>query len=172
MKQLVLACDAIFSQIIDTLEQITDKDFTTPSPALGHVTIGQHLRHTLEFFICLQQGFEKGCVNYDKRKHDRAIETDKSLALKTISKIREFINEQTTDASLKLEVGYNTHHDECITIESNFYRELAYNIEHMVHHMAIIKIGIREVAGYVVLPPNFGVAVSTIRYQEKEMATH
>jgi hypothetical protein len=37
--------------------------------------------------------------------------------------------------------------------------------------MAIMKIGIREVADYVKLPAGFGVAVSTIRYKETEMAT-
>jgi hypothetical protein len=58
--------------------------------------------------------------------------------------------------------------EECITIETNYFRELTYNIEHAVHHMAIMKIGIREVAGQVVIPTSFGVATSTIRYREQE----
>jgi hypothetical protein len=37
--------------------------------------------------------------------------------------------------------------------------------------MAIMKIGIREVAGYINLPSNFGVAVSTIRYKDSVVAT-
>jgi uncharacterized damage-inducible protein DinB len=170
MKHLSLACDAIFSQIINTIDQISQKDFTAPSPALGGVTIGQHLRHTLEFFICLEEGFASRCVNYDKRRHDKAIESDKQLALQTIASIRSFVERQKENAPLKLEVGYNPDNDACVTIDTNFYRELVYNIEHMVHHMAIMKIGIREVAGYVHLPPHFGVAVSTVRYIEKEMA--
>lgn len=165
-----MACDAIFSQISNIIEQISEKDFTTPSPALGGVTIGQHLRHTLEFFICLEEGFEIGCVNYDKRRHDKRMETDKHLALQTIASIRSFVERQNENAPLKLEVGYNPDNDVTVTIDTNFYRELVYNIEHMVHHMAIMKIGIREVAGYVQLPPHFGVAVSTVRYLEKEIA--
>jgi hypothetical protein len=47
---------------------------------------------------------------------------------------------------------------------------LVYNIEHAVHHMAIMKIGIREVADYINLPDNFGIAVSTLRYRETMMA--
>ncbi len=55
-------------------------------------------------------------------------------------------------------------------IASNFYRELIYNIEHAVHHMAIMKIGVLEVAPYVSMPLDFGVAVSTIRHKKSETA--
>jgi hypothetical protein len=36
--------------------------------------------------------------------------------------------------------------------------------------MAIMKIGLREVADYITLPPDFGIAVSTLRYRETMMA--
>jgi len=39
-----------------------------------------------------------------------------------------------------------------------------------VHHMAIMKIGLREVAGYVKLTSDFGIAASTIRYQGNHLA--
>jgi hypothetical protein len=47
-----------------------------------------------------------------------------------------------------------------------FQRE--YNIEHVVHHMALVKIGIHEVSPYVILPPDFGVAISTIKYHKNQ----
>jgi hypothetical protein len=72
---------------------------------------------------------------------------------------------------LKLEVGYKPDSEETMVIATNYLRELTYNIEHAVHHMAIMKIGIREVAGYINLPIDFGVAVSTIRYKDSELAT-
>ena len=65
-------------------------------------------------------------------------------------------------------MGYNLNDEEAITIETNYYRELIYNIEHAVHHMAIMKIGIHEVAPYISLPADFGVAASTIRYKKEE----
>jgi hypothetical protein len=43
-------------------------------------------------------------------------------------------------------------------------RELAYNIEHTIHHMAIIKQSIIEHFTYIDLPEYFGVASSTVRY--------
>jgi len=39
-----------------------------------------------------------------------------------------------------------------------------------VHHMAIMKIGIRQVAQRAAVPADFGVAASTLRYRDEVMA--
>lgn len=159
------ACTNILNQLTDIVNQLDASDFIKPSESLSNSTIGQHLRHTLEFFICFQQGYENGLINYDKRAHDKLIETDKYIALSVINRITEFVN-QLQEKVLQLEVGYHLHKEEFVTVETNATRELVYNIEHAVHHMAIMKIGIREVAPYLKLPQNFGIAASTIRYNE------
>lgn len=169
--QLIKACGAILNQLSSVVEQMTEAEFATPSEALSGSSIGQHLRHTLEFFICLEQGFQNGTVNYDKRAHDKLIESDKIIALSYIHRIQNFVKTQATDQSLKLEVGYDLQHNDCVTIETNYFRELTYNIEHAVHHMAIMKIGIREVAPRITIPSDFGVAASTLRYRESSVAS-
>jgi hypothetical protein len=169
--QLSKACQGILNQLSDALVQLNESDFVRPSHILSGSTIGQHLRHTLEFFICLERGFEKGVINYDKRAHDKLIESDKFIAIATISHIYQFVESQKADRSLLLEVGYERDSEEFESIQTNYFRELTYNIEHAVHHMAIMKIGIREVAPYVSLPSDFGVAVSTIRHQEATLTS-
>jgi hypothetical protein len=163
--ELTKACSNILSQLTDLVSQIHEQDFVRPAEALSNSTIGQHLRHTLEFFLCLQQGVENGTINYDKRAHDRVIETDKNVALLVINQINEFIN-TLPEKPLRLEVGYDLVNHHYLTIDTTASRELVYNIEHAVHHMAIIKIGVRELAGYIRLAPDFGIAASTIRYKE------
>ena len=169
--QLSHACNTILTQLADVISGMEEKDYSKPSPTLSNSTVGQHLRHTLEFFLCLEQGFEQGVVNYDKRAHDKLIESDKFIALAAISRIRDFIASQALDKKLKLEVGYERDSESCLSIDTNYFRELTYNIEHAVHHMAIMKIGIREVANYIQLPADFGIAVSTLRYKESGMVT-
>ena len=164
--QLFKATLQILDQLESTINQIQPEDFYKSSGVLGGSTIGQHLRHTLEFFVCLEKGFEEGVINYDKRGHDKLIESDKFIALSTISRIRDFISATPADKQLRLEVGYERHSEDCISITTNYYRELTYNIEHAVHHMAIIKIGVREIAPYIKLDDHFGIAVSTVRYNE------
>lgn len=162
--QLTIACSNILQQLSDVIRQMDENDFVRPSSTLGQSTIGQHVRHTLEFFVCLEQGFAEGIVNYDRRAHDKLIESNKQIALNAIDRIMAFVMDQTKDRMLKLEVGYQPDSEDCIAIDTNYFRELSYNIEHAVHHMAIIKIGLRELAGYVQIPADFGIAVSTMRY--------
>jgi len=170
MSQLIQACNTILDQLSDAIKQLTDAQFLKPSKILSGSSVGQHLRHTLEFFVCLEQGHQQGVINYDKRAHDRLIETDREIALEVINRIRSFVNEQTSDVLLVLEVGYDLNSDENVSVNTNYFRELTYNIEHAVHHMAIMKIGIHEVAEQVKLSADFGVAASTLRYREETMA--
>lgn len=170
--QLSQACAYILDQLEAVVNQVTADDFSKPCPSLSQSTIGQHLRHTIEFFLCLENGFRQGLINYDKRAHDKLIESDKYIALAALQRIRNFIAGVKADQPLKLEVGYERNSDSCVTIETNYFRELTYNIEHAVHHMALIKIGVREVAGYVKLPSDFGIAVSTLRHGDTVAHSH
>jgi hypothetical protein len=66
--------------------------------------------------------------------------------------VLDFVNQKPADKRMVMEVGYMQDSEECLLVETNFMRELTYNIEHAVHHMAIMKIGIREVAPDTVIP--------------------
>jgi uncharacterized damage-inducible protein DinB len=162
---LTQACSNILTQLTNLVSQIHEHDFVRPAETLGNSTIGQHLRHTLEFFICFENGVRDGVINYDKRAHDKLIESDKYIALSSIERIRNFVD-TLTEKPLRLQVGYDLDKEDFLTLETTATRELVYNIEHAVHHMAIIKIGIREIASYIKLSPDFGIAASTIRYRE------
>jgi len=167
---LTLACTNILRQLADLLNQIRDQDFVRPASTLSDSTVGQHLRHTIEFFLCLEKGYDDGVINYDKRSRDKLIETDRLVALSAIERIRLFV-EHIHEKPLRLEVGYDVTSDNFVAVETTALRELVYNIEHAVHHMAIIKIGVREIATYIALSTEFGIAASTIRYKES-VPTH
>ena len=161
--QLIKASYSILSQLAAVVEQIEEKDFSLPCPSLGNSSIGQHLRHTLEFFLCLESGCNDGVVNYDKRSHDKIMESDKFIALSTINRIKDFISSKVEDFTFTLEVGYERESEDSVKIQTNYFRELTYNIEHAVHHMAIIAIGIRVHFSDLQMEEGFGLAPSTIR---------
>jgi len=163
---LTTACTNILSQLTSLIEQLSETDFMKPCSSLGNASIGQHIRHTLEFFICLETGYTHGVINYDRRAHDRLLETDKYIALSAIGRIHEFVASLKSETPLKLEVGYDLMKEDFTTITTTATRELVYNIEHAVHHMAIMKIGIREIAPTITLPHDFGVAASTLRHKQ------
>lgn len=52
------------------------------------------------------------------------------------------------------------------TIETNFTRELLYNLEHCIHHQALIRVAVCKLTR-IQLPSNFGVAPSTLIYRNQ-----
>ena len=168
--ELKKAATRILHQLSSFIKTIDDNDYMQPLVVLNNATLGQHIRHTLEFFICLKDGLDEGLINYDNRDHDKSIERDRSLALSIIEEINSFLAQDHTDKELLLELSYGEDED-VHQIKSNFSRELAYNIEHGVHHMAIIKIGAVALRPTLDLPVDFGVASSTLRYRKQQQTT-
>lgn len=158
------AAQKLLRQLADLLDAIKPVDFSRPCENLGGGTIGQHVRHTLEFFLCLESGCRSGVVNYDRREHDKTMEVNKDVAADMARRVMNFLTDIPSDRSLRLETCYHLDRETFESIDTNARRELVYNIEHGVHHMAIMRIGIREVAPYIPLDEDFGVAASTIRY--------
>lgn len=157
------AIKQVFVQLTGTLEQINQEQYARPCATLSNVTIGQHVRHIIELFQCLEQGYDNNVVNYEKRKRDIAIETDKHLAIRLINGIYE--NLDRPDKVMTLVNCYDEISPDPIMIATNYYREVAYNLEHTIHHMALIRIGINEVSD-ITLPETFGVAPSTTKYKK------
>lgn len=161
--QIAHAIRNIFVQLHETLDKLTPEQYTASSKSLFNATIGQHVRHIVELFQCLENGYEPGLVNYEKRKRDKQIETDKDLAIHLLYQICN--NLVKTDKKLQLEMSYDDVSNEVINVESNYYREVVYNLEHTVHHMALIRVGVSELTD-IKLPDGFGVATSTIKHRE------
>jgi hypothetical protein len=160
--QLQQAIQNVFVQISESLEQLTEEQYCYKSTILFGASIGQHVRHVIELFQCLENGYNSGLINYEKRKRDYSIETDKNLANHLLKSIALTLNKDNKE--LVMEAVYDEHATPTISIATNYYREIAYNLEHTVHHMALIRVGINEVAN-IVLPDSFGLASSTIKYR-------
>jgi uncharacterized damage-inducible protein DinB len=155
----------IIKQLSDLLK-VTDKDiYKNPLKTLHFSTVGQHVRHIAEFYLCLLKGYQTEIVNYDARQRDLRIESDRDFALENLAEIINKLNFVKTDKNLSLQTSFGS--DETLDIPSSFFRELTYLIEHTIHHLAIIKIGLNESYPAIKFPENFGVAHSTIRFRQK-----
>jgi hypothetical protein len=162
--QLQQAVNNIFVQLAGSLGQLSPPQYSQPCQTLFNNTIGQHVRHIIELFQCLENGYLIGEVNYEKRKRYALIETDKELASSLLLNIYQGLTKP--NKPLTLVACYDEHINETIVIETNYYREIAYNLEHTIHHMALIRVGITEISS-VQLPDDFGVASSTIKYRKQ-----
>jgi hypothetical protein len=154
----------VFVQLSESLRLLTDTEYRQPSITLFNATIGQHIRHIIELFICLEQGYAEGVVNYEKRKRDYRIETEREFAVSLLKDIYTKLDKPNKPMILEAEDYTDTM--ETVAIPSNYYREIAYNLEHTIHHMALVRVGVNEVSS-VKLPDEFGVAYSTIKYRQQ-----
>jgi len=160
---LKITAKLVLEQLVALLDQMKTEHYALNILSLN-ASVSQHVRHILEFYICLFEGLQTGMINYDKRKRDPRIENDKWFTLELIKEIKEKISNQVDNNDLILELKYGGESEDNIRLSTNFYRELAYNIEHTIHHLAIIKQTIIEHFNYVELPDHFGIASSTVRY--------
>lgn len=161
--QIAAAIRNVFVQLHETLDKLNSEQYTQPSKALFNATIGQHVRHIVELFQCLENGYENGMVNYEQRKRDKNIETNKQLAIQLLHEISSRLIRE--DKNIQLEMSYDDLSNETVVVNSNYYREVVYNLEHTVHHMALIRVGVSEVSD-IVLPDGFGVASSTMKHRD------
>ncbi|HUQ67021.1 MAG TPA: hypothetical protein VM101_12750 [Flavitalea sp.] len=160
--QLQQAVNNVFVQLSETLRLLSPAQYVQQCNHLGNNTIGQHVRHVIELFQCLEAGYTEDNINYENRKRDRAIETDSVLAMQLLHGIYSNLNKP--DKVLTLHARYDDHAAEPISITTNYFREVAYNLEHTIHHMALIRVAIKEVSD-IILPENFGVASSTLKHR-------
>ena len=154
----------VFVQLSETLDKLSNEEYVRPSKTLLNAPIGQHVRHIIELFQCLEKGYDDGIVNYEKRERDYRIETDKALASGLLKEVYKHIEKPNKEIMLEAEDYCDAI--EVVSVPSNYYRELVYNLEHTIHHMALIRVGIHEVSS-VILPEEFGVAYSTIKYRKE-----
>jgi len=154
----------VIDQLIDLLNDTELSVYKDALQPLHYSTVGQHVRHITEFYLCALNGYENGVVDYDTRERNLLIEIDKDFAIKTLESVKQQLKTLKSDRNLILKSKLGG--DETLDISSSFFRELTYLIEHTIHHLAIIKIGLNEVHPEINIPKKFGVAHSTIRYQK------
>jgi hypothetical protein len=150
-------------QLQDVLERLSDSQYAAPVDLLSGATIGQHVRHIVEFFQELGHGYEEGRVNYDRRNRNHVLEINRSLAIHLLEDTA--LSVDRPDKDLLLVAHLSSGDAEPVVIRTNYFRELLYNIEHTVHHMALLRIGVNRVAT-IALPAHFGVAASTIKFRQ------
>ena len=157
----------IFIQITEQLESLSnlllllnDKQYNQKIAFLGNASIGGHTRHIIELLKCATDGYHTGTVDYLNRVRDLAIERDKAFARQELSRMAEQIIQSDKQMNLVIESDEESTTNYVIT---TYFREIVYNAEHAIHHLALIRVALRELKLDIV-GNDFGMAYSTIKY--------
>jgi uncharacterized damage-inducible protein DinB len=171
IRQLTTVSSEILKQLEAFVLQLKDEDYSMPLALLSENTLAKHIRHVLEMYEEMLTGVSSGLINYDARKRNLLIEHNRQYTLQYIMELTERIAALESDSALRLAVSYDTG-GESVIVKTSLNRELSYNIEHAIHHMAILQITVKHLFPYMVLPEGFGVAFSTQTYLKQHVHTH
>ena len=151
----------LLEETVNVIKQLETNEYTRELAVLNGNTIGRHIRHILDLFECLIESCKHSELNYDLRKRNPEIENSIKSAISKINRIAEEIEELNLRQKLKLTQTIN---NSLCEFETEVGRELLYNLQHTVHHLTIIRIGIEQNFPLTQIPINFGVAYSTRQY--------
>lgn len=149
----------VLLQLIDLLNQLDHDSYGQALPALSGASLGGHTRHIIELFEQLLQGYEMGEVNYDRRARDMRLQTDLNEAIDRCAQLIAGID--LTDKPLLLTTEFQ---GQSVQLPTTYARELLYNLEHCVHHQALLKVGLIA-CNLTLVDETFGVASATLTYR-------
>ena len=132
----------IIDQLIDLLNDIDSAVYKNALQPLHFSTVGQHVRHITEFYLCALKGHGNGVIDYDARERNLLIEIDKDFTIELLEKVKTQLQALKSDHNLILKSKFGG--DEALEIPSSFFRELTYLIEHTIHHLEIGRASCRE----------------------------
>lgn len=167
------SCIAVMTDLKEAIQQLHPKQYSAHIDLLYNASVGQHCRHIIEFFQCLETQCQHGVeICYDLRQRNLQIEQSPEVATSAIEEILDWLSMVPEDKNLLLLVNHELDKaNSCTAVQSSLVRELVFNIEHAIHHMAIIKIGLKLTSPALELPEHFGVAPSTIRHNQTQQVS-
>ena len=157
----------IFDQLTDLLDLLSDDQYRETPEIFSGASVGKHYRHIIEFFQSVALADQTETICYDNRLRDARIETSRTLAKELLLGLKEELSVMDNEKRLTL-IGDLTadENSENSYMFTSLFREYHYAVEHAIHHMAIIKMGVKQVFPDVRIDREFGVAPSTLRYQQ------
>jgi hypothetical protein len=158
---LIPAIYKTLNELSELLSKLSNHDYCASCSNLSNATIGQHTRHIIELFQSIANDYDSGIVNYDNRQRNYVIETNVAFAKKCIHDVLNQIEMPNKILQLQQVID-----GDVLLIDTNYHRELLYNLEHCIHHQALIKVALLQLES-VEVDENFGVARSTIEYRKQ-----
>lgn len=155
----------IIRQIRQVIAQIEPDAYRHALPEFEGSSLGQHFRHILEFFQCLEDGVQSGTVDYAARNRNPIYETNPEIASAAFEAFSHALPD--LDLSQAVQVRAEFGSDERPCYESTLGRELLFIYDHAIHHLAIIKIGLICRFPNVSIEKDLGVSPSTVKARSK-----
>lgn len=160
------ALEVLVRQMHDLLYQISASDYTKKLDLYDGSSIGKHCRHVHDFFYALNAGIKTGTLDYGHRKRESELENNPLWLAEALEAQWSDLYGHPAEKRLLVLSDVTAKPTSTRTkYASTLGRELLFVFHHTIHHMAMIKMGLRHIARSIELSPDFGLAPSTIAFQ-------
>jgi uncharacterized damage-inducible protein DinB len=157
------ALAALLSQLRDVVAELPAEIYVArPAPAVSG-SVGEHIRHCLDHVSAFTSALAGDELSYDHRLRGTRVESDPTTALGEIDRLAKRLDhlpprrlDRPVDLRSLVEATGPAH-----VLRSTLGRELAFVVQHTVHHCALVAL-LLAWQGHQV-PHGFGVAPSTLR---------
>jgi len=157
----------ILNQLSSLIHLLTKEEYKSQLTILNKSSIGQHIRHIIEFYIEFDNGYKSGNISYDNRERKLQLETNQALVTDELKRIINTLQKYDLNKELLIESNHGLNQNETILSKSSCRREIVYALDHTIHHLAIIKIAFQVEFKHIKIIPNLGIAPSTLRNNNK-----
>lgn len=165
------ATAAITHQIVDLLDRLDNTNYAKPLAVFNGSSLGKHFRHILDFYYCMLKFEKEGTVDYAKRKRDPEVEVDTQAAKVAFQHVLESIADLDEELAITVKADFSVSEEESRpVVYSTVGREMMFAFDHAVHHLAIIKIGLRVAFPEFEVDENLGIAPSTLKHHSGSKA--
>jgi hypothetical protein len=157
------ALTTLLQQLRDVITLLPPSVYLARPAARVSGSVGEHVRHCLDHITALAACVEGDELSYDSRRRGTMVETDPLAAVNEIERLF-FRLDRLAAIPMDRHVRLSALVDKglpALIVQSTVGRELAFVIQHTIHHFALIAV-LLEWQGFPVAA-DFGLAPSTAR---------
>jgi uncharacterized damage-inducible protein DinB len=160
------ALEILVRQLQELLRQISDMDYSQGLDLFDGASIGKHCRHIYDFLYTLALGLKTGILDYGHRERNSQLEQNPGQLLIALETQMARLKGSNLNQQLLIIPDLTAHPTQ---VEKKYLstleRELHFVFYHTIHHMAMIKMGLKQLDCPIKVNPDFGLAPSTIAFQ-------
>lgn len=159
---------AVIRQGIALIAELGPARYAARQPLCFGASVGGHMRHILEHYQSFLRGLTDGEIDYERRARDPLVENDADYARDLLEAVAdELADLAPTLANHSLHLCAETAPG--IATATTVLRELEFLLSHTIHHYALVAVMARLQGCEP--PAEFGVAPSTLRFQQRAAAS-
>lgn len=155
----------LLHQIIELIELIDSKDYNRPLEIYNLSTMGKHFRHIFDFFNCLVAQSALYEVDYCRRDRNERIEDNKDYSIAAFEALKNGLFQLNEETEIMVHADFEMEDGHRPIVKTSIGREIMYAYDHAVHHLAIVKIGLKSIRPELQINDSIGIAASTLRHQ-------